>query len=48
MHELAHVLGLAHVEDPVQLMFATHDRQAGWGDGDLAGLAIAGAGPCEK
>ncbi|MFO7243355.1 MAG: matrixin family metalloprotease [Actinomycetes bacterium] len=48
MHELAHVLGLAHVDDPSQLMHPTHDRQLTWGDGDLAGLAIAGAGPCES
>lgn len=47
MHELAHALGLAHVEDPAQLMHPTNNNQLTWGDGDLAGLAIAGAGPCE-
>lgn len=48
MHELAHVVGLGHVEDPSQLMFDTNMRQLTWGEGDLAGLAIAGAGPCES
>lgn len=47
MHELAHVLGLGHVEDASQLMYGTNDRQQTWGEGDLAGLAVAGAGPCE-
>lgn len=47
MHELAHVLGLTHVTDPQELMFETNDRQVSWGPGDLQGLAIAGAGPCE-
>ncbi len=47
MHELAHVLGLAHVSDPNELMYETNDRQTTWGPGDLQGLAIAGAGPCE-
>jgi len=47
MHELAHVLGLGHVDDPSQLMYATYDAQSTLGAGDLAGLALAGAGPCE-
>ena len=47
MHELGHVIGLAHVADASQLMHQTNDDQVTWGDGDLAGLAIAGAGPCE-
>ncbi len=47
MHELAHVLGLAHVSDPKELMFDTYSAQTAFGPGDLAGLAVAGAGPCE-
>lgn len=47
MHEIAHVLGLGHVEDASQLMYGVNDRQQTWGEGDLAGLAVAGAGPCE-
>lgn len=47
MHELAHVLGLAHVSDPRELMFDTYSAQTAFGPGDLAGLAVAGAGPCE-
>jgi hypothetical protein len=48
LHELAHVLGLDHVDDPDQLM----DRFPGtgpvtFGDGDLAGLrAVGGADAC--
>jgi hypothetical protein len=47
VHELAHVVGLAHVDDPTQLMAPRSDPgvtelQAG----DLTGLALAGAGTC--
>lgn len=46
MHELAHVLGLGHSTDPSELMAPVLDWQTGFGPGDLAGLAVAGAGPC--
>lgn len=46
-HELGHVVGLAHVADDTQLMHASNLRITKWGPGDLAGLAIAGNGPCE-
>lgn len=46
LHELAHVVGLAHVDDPAQLM---HPETSGVTDlaaGDRAGLARLGAGTC--
>ncbi|MCM0619512.1 matrixin family metalloprotease [Nocardioides bruguierae] len=46
MHELGHVLGLGHVDDPDQLMSAENDGQTAFGAGDLVGLALAGAGTC--
>ncbi|MBO9569662.1 MAG: matrixin family metalloprotease [Cellulomonas iranensis] len=46
-HELAHVVGLAHVDDPGQLMHPTADvRQVALGPGDREGLALLGAGRC--
>lgn len=47
LHELAHAVGLGHVNDPGEVMNPVHqpDRPAAWGDGDLAGLAHLG-GPC--
>jgi len=47
MHEWGHVLGLAHVADPNELMNASNSSLTSWGPGDLEGLAVAGSGPCE-
>ncbi len=47
MHELGHVVGLGHVDDPLELMNPSNTSLTTWGPGDLAGLAIAGAGPCQ-
>lgn len=47
MHELAHLVGLDHVEDPAQLM--NSEARTGvtdFGDGDLTGLDLLGRGPC--
>ncbi|MFT4262928.1 MAG: DUF2510 domain-containing protein [Nocardioides sp.] len=46
MHELGHVLGLDHVASPDELMFADNVGKKSYGAGDLAGLAVAGAGTC--
>ena len=45
-HELAHVVGLGHVEAGRQLMAPAYDRPPGLGAGDRAGLARIGAGSC--
>lgn len=47
MHELGHVLGLGHVKDRRELMYADSVGQLGYGPGDLAGLAKVGSGPCD-
>jgi hypothetical protein len=46
MHELAHVVGLAHVDDPRELMYAENVGQKVFGPGDLTGLAALGRGRC--
>lgn len=45
-HELAHVLGLDHVDDAGELMAPVNRGQTGFGPGDLAGLAALGAIAC--
>ncbi|HXF03409.1 MAG TPA: matrixin family metalloprotease [Arthrobacter sp.] len=47
MHELGHLVGLDHVDDPNQLMYAqaSHDIVE-FADGDLSGLSLLGQGEC--
>jgi hypothetical protein len=46
LHELAHVVGLAHVDDPRELMFEDNVGLTEFGPGDLEGLAALGSGRC--
>jgi hypothetical protein len=46
IHELGHVLGLAHVDDPSQLMYGDSNNVTRLADGDRAGLALLGTGAC--
>ncbi len=45
LHELAHLVGLDHVDDRGELMYPTGGRFE-WGPGDLAGLQELGQGGC--
>jgi hypothetical protein len=48
LHELGHLVGLAHVTDRSQIMFAMETPSVTrYAAGDLAGLARLGAGACE-
>ena len=46
MHELTHVLGATHVDDPTQVMSLGGDGRTEFGQGDLHALAVLGAGEC--
>jgi hypothetical protein len=47
LHELGHLMGLAHVDDEQQLMFPEARRDVpDFAAGDLTGLAALGAGVC--
>ena len=41
MHELGHVVGLGHVDDPCELMNADNKGRTSFGSGDLRGLGRA-------
>jgi hypothetical protein len=47
-HELGHLVGLAHIDDPAELMFPEGrvDRPIGYGPGDRRGLYELGGGSC--
>ncbi|WP_344131767.1 matrixin family metalloprotease [Pedococcus bigeumensis] len=46
IHELGHLVGLDHVNDPSQLMYPHQIDQSTFGPGDLEGLRLLGDGPC--
>ena len=46
MHELGHLVGLDHVDDQRELMYAHNRGQLDFGPGDRAGLAALGRGRC--
>ena len=47
LHELGHLIGLAHVDDEQQLMFPEARREVpDFAAGDLTGLAALGSGAC--
>lgn len=46
LHELGHVVGLTHVDDPTELMAERHTRQNGFGPGDREGLEALTSIPC--
>ncbi len=46
LHELGHLVGLDHVDDSSELMYATATRMSSFGPGDLQGLSLLGAIPC--
>jgi hypothetical protein len=48
MHELGHVMGLEHVDDPVQLMYPEIGAPDGFAAGDLNGLQELGRAQCRK
>ena len=48
LHELGHLIGLAHVNNRAQVMYPNAQRTlTGYGPGDLAGLAALGNGTCQ-
>lgn len=46
MHELGHLVGLAHVADRRELMYRDNVGQLDFGPGDREGLAALGSGRC--
>ncbi len=46
LHELGHLVGLAHVDDEGEIMYADGVTRTTYGTGDLDGLARLGSGGC--
>lgn len=46
LHEVGHLLGLDHVDDPTQLLYPNSQGLTHYAAGDLAGLRLLGAGNC--
>jgi hypothetical protein len=46
MHEVAHLVGLTHVQARTELMYSKNNGQLTFGPGDLEGLRQLGGGPC--
>ena len=46
VHEVAHVVGLGHVPEPMEMMFDSSRGQVRYGPGDLEGLARLGSIAC--
>ena len=46
LHELGHLVGLAHVDDPGELMYRDNVGRLDLGPGDREGLALLGSGRC--
>lgn len=47
LHELGHLVGLAHVDDVNQIMFPRGGQVADYQQGDRVGLGALGKGPCQ-
>ncbi len=47
LHELGHLVGLAHVDDKTQIMFPRGGQVVDYQQGDRVGLGTLGKGPCQ-
>ncbi len=48
LHELGHVVGLDHVDDPNELMYPMTSTRLDFGPGDREGLALLGQVACQR